>query len=282
MARSHFRYIVRNRSGRVIEDAAVELREPGTTDPIDASIYAASVGNTTRSNPLISNIDGEVEGWLDEPQSADMYVSDNDGAAHYPEEPDGSETWEAFTETAEVYRAPADVPGGGDGGGSTAGALRFHQMLFTEEPGRESYEETLELPEGSWVLDCTWIGARLDGVRGGWDADSAVMNIGDETFPTGYAKDFYVSTNAYGYYTYAGEEMGTFNDSWWSSVQFSVSDVRYAENLCAMNWAAASDTGAGVWYPAGGIITATITATDTYGNTGDGGRTLVRFLISTP
>lgn len=114
MARSHLRYVIRNRSGRVIEGALVELLFDG--EPIEQDVFLQAEGGEPTSDALVSNADGEVEAWFDEgdfiPGTITLRVSDNDGAAHYPESPDEALEWDAFDETVDVYPAPDDVETG--------------------------------------------------------------------------------------------------------------------------------------------------------------------------
>lgn len=75
MARAHLRETINDTTtGQPIANAAVTIREQGTTTAIAATMYAAKTGGTTVSNPITTDAGGTVELWLDTPQQVDFRV----------------------------------------------------------------------------------------------------------------------------------------------------------------------------------------------------------------
>lgn len=122
MARSHLRFPVKDRAGNAIQNALVTLYLKGT-GPADmggsgaltvpsGSIFAAETGGVALAAwELESNDQGEVEAWLETPQSLDAWVSDNSNEAFYPTSPTRKLTFDPFGERVEVGLSPEDLAG---------------------------------------------------------------------------------------------------------------------------------------------------------------------------
>ena len=104
--RAHLRYTVKDRAGNVVEDALAQVFEAGTVDPVE-DLYTAAVGGAPVTT-LVSNAQGEIEGWVTLPKSVDLLITDNGDTAHYP---GGTQTlsWAPFTERLEVLPAPEKI-----------------------------------------------------------------------------------------------------------------------------------------------------------------------------
>lgn len=109
MGRAQLLYTVKDQAGNVIQNAAVNVYEPGTSDPI-AGMWDAKTGGSAAPNPLISNAQGEIEAWLDVAQSVDLVITDNADTAFYPSTPASKLSWTSFSEARDVYPAPGDIP----------------------------------------------------------------------------------------------------------------------------------------------------------------------------
>ena len=110
--RSHLRFVVKDRAGNVLQNAAVFVYQPGTTVDVDQMFSAKTAGDEL-DNPLISNAQGEVEAWLETAQSVDLRVTDNGATAYYPSDPTTTKSWVEFVEAGEVYPSPEDISSGG-------------------------------------------------------------------------------------------------------------------------------------------------------------------------
>ena len=82
MARRHFKYIVRDQYGFVIQNAKVNVYQPGTTTNFLGAAYTLESGGSAVTNPITTNNQGEAEGWFDTSQSVDVQVDDNSDAAY--------------------------------------------------------------------------------------------------------------------------------------------------------------------------------------------------------
>ena len=109
MARSHLRYVIRDSAGNVIQNAAANVFQPGTTTAV-TGMFNAKTGGSALSNPLISNAQGEVEAWLTTAQSVDLQVTDNNDTAFIPGQA-GTISFATITEALEVMPAPEDIGG---------------------------------------------------------------------------------------------------------------------------------------------------------------------------
>lgn len=107
MARSHFRHVVKDQAGNVLQNAKVFVYETGTTTVVADLYDAATGGSAVAAGTLVSNGQGEIEGWLQRPRTVDLKVTDNDNTAHYPADVSVLQDFGDFTETVEVQRNPA-------------------------------------------------------------------------------------------------------------------------------------------------------------------------------
>ncbi len=183
--RIHFRYVVTDRAGNVIQNAAVNVFQPGTGTSFTGSAFTAKTGGTTLTNPFISNNQGEVEAWFDTPQSFDINVTSNSGQAYYPATPGSLLAFSAFTEAnydLEAAREDSpvsiglvgditsvDVADAGVAGATSRWADAAHQHAFqrflahrtTQLSLTASAAETSVLagvvPAGGFVVGATYI-----------------------------------------------------------------------------------------------------------------------------
>lgn len=72
--RAHLYRPVQDTSGDVQSNVAVRVLQPGTTTPIADTMYVASTGGTTRSNPY-TYTDGVISFYLDTPQRVRLGVT---------------------------------------------------------------------------------------------------------------------------------------------------------------------------------------------------------------
>jgi len=96
--RIHFRYVVADSLGSVIQNAKVFVYQPGTTTDFTGTAYNAKTGGSSVPNGFISNSQGEVEAWFDTSQSIDIAITDNASAAYYPADPTTLKTFTTVTE----------------------------------------------------------------------------------------------------------------------------------------------------------------------------------------
>lgn len=82
MARRHWRFVVRDQYGFVIQNAKVNVFQPGTTTDFVGSAFTAASGGSAVTNPLTTNAFGEVEAWFDTAQTVDVRVDDNTNLAY--------------------------------------------------------------------------------------------------------------------------------------------------------------------------------------------------------
>jgi hypothetical protein len=68
-------YFIIDSEGRPIPSATVTVRDPGTTDPIAATIYANDdTDPSTLANPFTAGADGRVEFYLTSPDRVDLFI----------------------------------------------------------------------------------------------------------------------------------------------------------------------------------------------------------------
>ncbi len=67
MTRTLLEQNILDAQGNVRATTSIHVYQTGTTTPIGDTIYTASVGGTTKANPLTSDSDGYIFGWLDSP-----------------------------------------------------------------------------------------------------------------------------------------------------------------------------------------------------------------------
>lgn len=110
MARSHFKYIVRDAYGYAIQNATVDIFQPGTTTVFTGTAYTTQGGGTTTTNPFLTNNQGEIEAWFDTPQHVDVRVGDTSDTAYRAVEGASSTlNFTTFTESATIESSPTDV-----------------------------------------------------------------------------------------------------------------------------------------------------------------------------
>lgn len=110
MARAHWRYIVRDQYGFVIQNAQVNVFQPGTSTAFTGSAFNAASGGSTITNPFTSNSQGEVEGWFDTPQVVDISVNDNSDTAYRAVNGAGSPiSFTTFVEADQIFPAASDA-----------------------------------------------------------------------------------------------------------------------------------------------------------------------------
>lgn len=110
MARSHFRFVVRDAYGYAIQNAKVNIYLPGTTTVFSGTAYTTSGGGTTATNPFTTNAQGEIEAWFDTPQEVDVQVDDNTDTAYRAVEGASNVlSFATFTEQDTIYDDPTDA-----------------------------------------------------------------------------------------------------------------------------------------------------------------------------
>jgi len=109
--RIHFRYVVQDSLGSVIQNAKVFVYQPGTTTGFTGTAYNAKSGGSSISNGFVTNSQGEAEAWFDTPQSVDIAITDNSGAAYYPAAPSTLVPFTTITEANwDLEPAREDLP----------------------------------------------------------------------------------------------------------------------------------------------------------------------------
>lgn len=108
-ARRHWRFVVRDQYGYVIQNAKVNVYLPGTTTVFAGTAYDAASGGGTVTNPFTTNAFGEVEAWFDTAQVVDVEVNDNTNTA-YRAVGGASDLvdFSAFTEKDDIYVSASD------------------------------------------------------------------------------------------------------------------------------------------------------------------------------
>ena len=108
-ARRHWRFVVRDQYGFVIQNAKVNVYLPGTTTVFTGTAYDAASGGGTVTNPFTTNAFGEVEAWFDTAQVVDVQVDDNTNLA-YRAVGGASATvdFSTFTEKDDIYVSASD------------------------------------------------------------------------------------------------------------------------------------------------------------------------------
>lgn len=108
-ARRHWRFVVRDQYGFVIQNAQVFVYQPGTTTVFTGTAYDAASGGAAVTNPFITNAFGEVEAWFDTAQVVDVLVTDNSNLA-YRAVGGVADTanFPSFTEKDDIYVSASD------------------------------------------------------------------------------------------------------------------------------------------------------------------------------
>ena len=108
-ARRHWRFVVRDQYGFVIQNAKVNVYLPGTTTVFAGTAYDAASGGSPVTNPFTTNAFGEVEAWFDTAQVVDVQVDDNTNLA-YRAVGGVSDTQDfpTFTEKDDIYVSASD------------------------------------------------------------------------------------------------------------------------------------------------------------------------------
>lgn len=75
------------------------MYQPGTSTDFTGTAYNAKSGGGSLANGFVTNNQGEAEAWFDTPQSIDVFVTDNSGAAYYPGSPTTPRPFSSFTES---------------------------------------------------------------------------------------------------------------------------------------------------------------------------------------
>lgn len=110
MARRHWRFIVRDRYGYTIQNARVNVYQPGTSTSFTGTAYNAASGGSAITNPFTTNQYGEVEAWFDTDQVVDVEVSDNtDTAYRAVDGPGGAFSFTTFREADEISAQATDI-----------------------------------------------------------------------------------------------------------------------------------------------------------------------------
>lgn len=105
--RRHWRFIVRDQYGYVIQNAKVNVFQPGTSNAFLGTAYNAASGGSTVTNPFTTNDQGEVQAWFDTAQAVDVQVDDNTDAAYRAVDGSGSPvSFTTFTETDTIFASP--------------------------------------------------------------------------------------------------------------------------------------------------------------------------------
>lgn len=110
-ARRHWRFVVRDQYGYVIQNAKVNVYLPGTSTVFAGTAYNAASGGGTVTNPFTTNAQGEVEAWFDTAQVVDVQVDDNTNTA-YRAVGGASDLsdFSTFTEKDDIYASASDTP----------------------------------------------------------------------------------------------------------------------------------------------------------------------------
>jgi hypothetical protein len=109
-ARRHWRFIVRDPYGYVIQNALVFVYQPNTTTNFSGSAFDAVTAGNALTNPFTTNAQGEVEGWFTASQDVDVFVTDNSGTAYRAVDGSGEPApFTSFTEKDEILPDYADI-----------------------------------------------------------------------------------------------------------------------------------------------------------------------------
>lgn len=115
MARRHWRFVVRDQYGYVIQNAKVNVYQPGTSNAFTGTAYNAASGGGAVTNPFTTNAYGEAEAWFDNAQVVDVQVDDNTNLA-YRAVGGASDTvdFATFTEKDDIYVTASEQATTGD------------------------------------------------------------------------------------------------------------------------------------------------------------------------
>lgn len=108
MARIPFTTTVEDRGGNVIQLARVVLSVNETDTPV-TDAFPSNVGGVAQS-AFVTNADGQIKAWFDEPKYIRTTTTNNGGLAHYPGTP--ASLLSAFTEVKDDVRvepSPVDI-----------------------------------------------------------------------------------------------------------------------------------------------------------------------------
>ena len=108
MARAHLKMVVQDQLGNVLRSAKVFVWETGTVTPVADLFTAATGGAAVADAGLVTNTQGEIEGWLSSPRDVALRVTDNGGAAVYAARPTVGAGFSAFTEDPVAVREDPD------------------------------------------------------------------------------------------------------------------------------------------------------------------------------
>ncbi len=111
LSRRHWRYIVRDQYGYVIQNAKVNVYQPGTSNAFLGSAFTADTGGSGATNPFTTNAQGEVEAWFDTAQVVDVQVDDNtDTAYRAVNGASATVSFSTFTDSDNIAVDPVDLP----------------------------------------------------------------------------------------------------------------------------------------------------------------------------
>ena len=132
-ARRHWRFVVRDQYGFVIQNAKVNVYLPGTTTVFAGTAYDAASGGSAVTNPFTTNAFGEVEAWFDTAQVVDVQVDDNSNLAYRAVGgPSSTVDFSTFTEKDDIYVSASD---GAAAVATTADMPDFTAALQAEAAG---------------------------------------------------------------------------------------------------------------------------------------------------
>lgn len=110
MARRHWRFVVRDRYGYTIQNAKVNVFQPGTSTDFTGTAHDAASGGNVLTNPFTTNQFGEVEAWFSDEQDVDVRVDDNVDQAYRAVDGSGTPiSFTTFTEADSIYLGGDDA-----------------------------------------------------------------------------------------------------------------------------------------------------------------------------
>lgn len=109
MARARLSYRVTDRAGNAVQNARVLVQTDGTSTPV-ADLFAAESGGVALDPAvLLSNAQGEIEGFLTVARYVKLTISDNSDAAYYPAAPANHLSFDSFDERRAAEPAPTSL-----------------------------------------------------------------------------------------------------------------------------------------------------------------------------
>lgn len=152
-------HVARHRdTGKVLVNALVHLYQRGTVTPVTGLHDDDEAGNPVTS-PMATDGRGRVIVYADVPQSVTLRITDNGGQAHYPDDPNTFVPFAEFSQDAEIFPSPRDIPTmvnvkayGATGDGTTDDAAAIQAAIAAAAAASGTSKADVFFPPGTYLV----------------------------------------------------------------------------------------------------------------------------------